>query len=67
MVKIRITCDHCNGSFLTKRTKEIPPEVTQLFCNWCPLCEDEAEDYYDERYSYEPLPEIENPDQIKLF
>jgi len=67
MEKIKITCDICKGSFDVDRTNEIPPEVTELFCNWCPMCEDDADDYYTERYGYEPIKEPEDPAQLKLL
>lgn len=65
-MKINITCDTCKKTHSVGRTNEIPPEVTELFCNWCPECADEAQDYYEERYGYAPPPEPVNPDQIKL-
>lgn len=65
--RINITCDICKQTHSVVRTNEIPEEVTELFCNWCQNCEDKAQDYYDERYGYTPLPEPEDPNQIKLF
>lgn len=66
MTKINITCDTCHKVHEVRRTDEIPPEVTELFCNWCPECEDEAEDYYDEKYGYNPIPDPTDPNQIAL-
>jgi hypothetical protein len=31
-------------------TNEIPKHVVSMGCNWCPDCEDRAEDYYEEWY-----------------
>jgi hypothetical protein len=66
MENINITCDICKATLSVHRTDEIPPEVTELFCNWCPNCEDKADDYYTERYGYTPIPEPINPNQINL-
>lgn len=64
---IKITCDICKNSYNVHRTNEIPPEVTELFCNWCPDCEDKADDYYEERYGYSPIPEPTDPNQLNLL
>jgi hypothetical protein len=63
-MKIDITCDACRQTFSVHRTNEIPPDVTKLFCNWCPGCEDKAQDYYDERYCYDPIPDLLDPNQL---
>jgi hypothetical protein len=67
MRKINITCDICHKTHEVGRTSEIPEEVTELFCNWCPECEDKADDYYDERYGYDPIPEPIDPNQLTLL
>lgn len=66
MAKILIKCDGCKGEFQTDRTPEIPENCTYLTCNWCPICEDNADDYYNEEYHYEELPTEPDPNQIKL-
>lgn len=50
MTTINLTCDTCRKVHDVKRTSEIPGWVIALACNWCPLCEDQAEDYWEERY-----------------
>lgn len=66
-VKIPITCRACKFQFSVSRTEEIPEEVTQLECNWCPECEDEnCHDYWEEYYLTIPVPEPEDPNQLKL-
>lgn len=65
-IKINITCDICKETHSVNRTDEIPEDVTELFCNWCPICADKADDYYEERYGYKPI-EINDPNQHKLF
>jgi hypothetical protein len=67
MEKINITCDICKATLSVDRTNEIPPEVTELFCNWCPDCEDDADDYYEERYGYTTIQETLNPKQTRLI
>jgi len=42
------------------RTNEIPPNVVSLGCNWCPSCEDSADDYYHEWYNESDENESEN-------
>lgn len=60
--KINITCDTCHTTHSVDRTKEIPKNIISMGCNWCPLCEDRAEDYYEEWYNdsddKESTPEI---------
>ncbi len=51
MTQINITCETCNTIHKVERTKEIPSNVVAMKCNWCPLCEDMADDYYREWYS----------------
>lgn len=52
MSRIKITCEHCNRTFEVNRTSDIPDDVESLGCNWCPACESEAEEYWDEWYNY---------------
>lgn len=66
MTKINITCDICKKTHVVGRTNEIPDEVTELFCNWCPECTDELDDYYDERYGYNPIKLPPDLNQVKL-
>ena len=33
------------------RTSEIPNHVISMGCNWCPSCEDDADEYYEEWYN----------------
>lgn len=61
---IQLQCDHCHKVHEVKRTSEIPAWVVSLGCNWCPACEDEADDYWQEYYKpdnehgyFEPEPE----------
>ncbi len=64
MTKINITCDTCKKTFVVGRTNEMPDEVTELFCNWCPSCDSDED--YEERYSYEPLSSPPDLNQVKL-
>lgn len=66
MPNINITCDICKKTHSVRRTDEIPEEVTEIFCNWCPECEDKAEDYYTERYGYKPIV-VTDKNQTDLF
>ena len=50
--RIIIHCQGCNKSHNVRRTDEIPSNVISMSCNWCPDCEDKAEDWYQEWYNY---------------
>lgn len=52
MSRINITCETCGLVHDVRRTPEIPKNVFSMGCNWCPVCEDRAEDYYEEWYNY---------------
>ena len=65
--RIKIHYNGCGSDFETNRTKEIPADATSLVCNWCPICEDKAIDYYMEEYRYLELDEIKDPNQKSLF
>ncbi len=69
MAKINVHCDTCKKMHTVDRTEEIPDEVVALKCNWCPGCEDQAQDYYMEDYlTYEPFhPDLIPPNQLNLF
>jgi len=47
-MRIEIHCQGCGKVHDVPRTEEIKPSVHHLVCNWCPECEDQAEDYYTE-------------------
>lgn len=49
--EINITCDHCSKTHSVRRTPEIPNHVVSMGCNWCPNCEGEVDDYYEEWYN----------------
>jgi len=53
MKHIKIYCRGCKASYWVERTKEIPVKAIVMACNWCPVCEDMAVDYYKEWYLYE--------------
>lgn len=70
--KINITCEGCHTTTEVTRTNEIPDNIISMGCNWCPSCEEDAEDYYDEWYNTgdgdtpqadEPI----NPRQKEIF
>ncbi len=51
MNTINIQCETCHKIHEVTRTNEIPDWVISMGCNWCPLCEDRAKDYYEEWYN----------------
>jgi len=66
MSVIVIECENCGLKHGVNRTVEIPDDVTSLSCNWCPECEDDATDYYTEKYIYTVIPEPIDPNQLSL-
>lgn len=48
MERISLTCENCNHVWDLRKTNELPTHVFFMRCNWCPKCEDEAKDYYEE-------------------
>lgn len=65
--QIKITCKGCSKVHDVTRTREIPEGVTSMWCNWGPCCDDNPDEEYNEGYNYEPIPEPEDPAQLKLF
>lgn len=59
MSRINIICETCGKTHDVPRTNEIPDWVISLGCNWCPCCEERANDYYEEWY----LPKNEDDDE----
>lgn len=51
MKRINITCESCHVTHSVPKTSEIPAHVVSMGCNWCPRCEDTAQDYYKEWYN----------------
>ena len=51
MQKIKINCEGCGLTHEVNRDKEAPKDSISMSCNWCPACEDKAEDYYEEWYN----------------
>jgi hypothetical protein len=45
---IEIHCDGCKAIHTVQRTLDIHPRAKRLGCNWCPKCEENATDYYQE-------------------
>lgn len=66
MKRIKINCG-CGRIHDVKRDKEAPPGATSMGCNWCPDCEDTADDYYDEWYNYNETDYGDDPNQLMLF
>jgi len=72
METIKMNCD-CGKVHEVRKDKEAPKNAISMGCNWCPDCEDTAEDYYNEWYNLndgenENIVEPEVPDnQLMLF
>lgn len=45
---IYMVCANCNKSIKVTRTSDIPHNAEYGYCNYCPSCEDDMDDYYDE-------------------
>ena len=48
MERINLNCENCHTVYDFKKTNELPKHVFFMRCNWCPKCEDDANDYYKE-------------------
>jgi len=49
-MEIRMNCD-CGKVHQVPRDNDAPQFAISMGCNWCPDCEDTAEDYYNEWYN----------------
>lgn len=71
----KIQCNNCGEIYDTEFFQEPPTDLhgnkaTGLKCNWCPMCEDSADEYYHEWYVYEHIEyheDLKNPNQLNLF
>lgn len=48
MQQIRLYCEGCNTTYNLDKTSELPAHVFFIRSNFCPKCEDTAQDYYTE-------------------
>ena len=67
--KIKITCDGCMATYDVNRDADAPKSAISMGCNWCPKCEDKADDYYSEWYNYNDGggSDDNDPNQLMLF
>lgn len=47
---MKVICDNCKESYKMPRTSEIPSNINIIHCNWCPNCEDEVDEVYEEKW-----------------
>ena len=72
MEAIKMNCD-CGKVHDVKKDNSTPKNAISMGCNWCPDCEDTAEDYYQEWYNLDEgndnkIIEPDVPDnQLMLF
>lgn len=64
MNQIPLICHHCGQIHTMNRTPEIPEDAQTIHCNFCMDCEDAMDDYYNEWFSDEPLPDPVDPNQL---
>ena len=50
MNTIKMNCD-CGKVHEVQRDSDAPKNAVSMGCNWCPTCEDTADDYYNEWYN----------------
>lgn len=50
MITIKMNCD-CGKVHDVPRDLDAPKNAISMGCNWCPSCEDTADDYYNEWYN----------------
>lgn len=71
MRTIKIHCQNCQSTHEVNRTDEVPLEAISMKCNYCPLCEHSADDYYKEWYDSDDgyngnIPADVSPNQTSL-
>lgn len=49
-MKLKLTCLTCKRVYPFNSDDSIPKDAVNGECNWCPQCEDSAEDYYEEKW-----------------
>ena len=68
--QIKINCD-CGVAHEVNRDKNAPTTAISMGCNWCPSCEETADEDYDEWYNYtdpdDPYDKGDDPNQLMLF
>jgi hypothetical protein len=52
MEYIKLICDYCGAIFRVENEHKHPHSIKEIRCNWCPNCEDHANDVYEERLIY---------------
>lgn len=69
METIKIKCDTCGTIHDVYRDADAPDWALSMGCNWCPKCEDRAEDYYEEWYNDSEHGDSNggDPDQLMMF
>jgi len=50
--EIKMNCD-CGKVHKVYRDNSAPKNAISMGCNWCPDCEDTAEDYFTEWYNFD--------------
>lgn len=51
MEAIKMNCD-CGQIHIVTKDRSAPENAISMGCNWCPCCEDSAEDYFTEWYNF---------------
>ncbi len=46
--EIEMRCRGCKKEYTVTRTLDIPENIDRLECNWCPDCEDQAQEDWTE-------------------
>jgi len=68
MINIKLKCNGCDKIHTLNRTNEIPDNIKSLSSNWCPNCEDSANDYYEEFWHENEIDENDTTNnQLKLM
>lgn len=48
MSQMKLICEGCNETYDLPKTSEIPAHIFVIRCNWCPKCENTAQDYWEQ-------------------
>jgi len=48
--KLTLICENCRHEYKVTRDEAIPAKTVMIISNYCPNCDNEMTDYYNEKY-----------------
>ena len=56
----------CGSKHIVKRDPDVDKDAIRIDVNWCPICMDNADDYYEEIHIYEESDEEDKVDDNQI-